>query len=161
MKVMQPAPPPPQAPKSPTPPPAPRGNAGRRFLTIVFLIALAFLGGFVPQWLEVRRLRTEVERTDLQFRLLSVHRLLGMASQTAQRGQYPDAQKFAVQFFDEAATLARTDAFEREQRTRVALLSYTAQRDEIMAMLRANDPAVAARLGGLYLTMDGVIGRRE
>lgn len=157
---MQPAPPPPQTPK-PLPPPAPRGNAGRRFLTIVFLIALAFLGGFVPQWLELRRLRAEVARMDLQLRFANVHGLLGMAAQMAQRGHYPDAMKYAVRFFDEAATLARTDALEQEQRTRVALLSYTAQRDEIIRMLHTNDPAAAARLGGLYLTMEGVLERRE
>lgn len=155
---MQPAPPPPQAPK-PTPPP--RGNAGRRFLLVLFLLAAAFLGGFIPQWLEVRSLRAQLERTDLRLRLADAHRALGVASQEAQRSNYASAAEAASRFFDVTATLARTDAFEEEQRTRVALLSYTAQRDEIMALLSAGDPAARERLAGLFLTMDGVLQRRE
>jgi len=156
---MQPAPPPPQAPK-PSPPPAPRTSAGKRFLLIVFLLALAFLGGYVPQWLEVRNLRTQLEQTDLQLRLANAHRALGVASHEAQRSNYANAAQAAAVFFDSCATLARTDAFENEQRTRVALLSYTAQRDEVMALLNAADPAARERLAGLYLTMNGVLARR-
>jgi hypothetical protein len=157
---MQPAPPPPQAPK-PAPAPPPRGNAARRFLLVVFLLAAAFLGGFIPQWLEARGLRAEMERTALQLRLADAHRLLGVASQESQRNNYASAAQAAARFFDEAATLARVDAFEEEQRTRVALLAYTAQRDEIMSLLAAGDPMVRDRLAGLFLTMNGVIERRE
>jgi hypothetical protein len=128
---------------------------------IVFLIALAFLGGFVPQWLEARKLAAELARTDLQFRLADVHRLLGVASHEAQRGNYPAAAQAAARFFDEAASLARADAFEQEQRTRVALLSYTTQRDEIMGLLGTGNPAAQLRLAGLYLTMNGVLERRD
>jgi hypothetical protein len=62
-----------------------------------------------------------------------VHRLLGVASQEAQRSNYASAAQTAARFFDEAATLARVDIRERAN-ARVALLSYTAQRDEIMAL---------------------------
>jgi hypothetical protein len=157
---MQPAPPPPPVPKS-KPLTPPRGNALRRFLLVVFLLAAAFLGGFVPQWLEARSLRAELERTDLQLRLANAHRLLGVASQEAQRSNYASAAQAAAKYFDEIATIARAGAFEKEQRTRVALLSYAAQRDEIMALLSAGDPAARERLAGIFLTMDGVLERRE
>ncbi|HEX6099555.1 MAG TPA: hypothetical protein VF432_24790 [Thermoanaerobaculia bacterium] len=156
---MQPAPPP-QAPR-PTPPPPPRGNAFRRFLIVAFLIGAAFLGGYIPQRLDAGRLRAELDRTDLQLRLAHAHRLLGVASQEAQRSNYASAAQAAARFFDEAATLARVDAFENEQRTRVALLAYTSQRDEVMSLLSAGDPTVRDRLAGLFLTMNGVIERRE
>jgi len=133
---------------------------GRRILLVVVLLAIAFAGGFVPRWLEARSLRAELERTDLQLRLANAHRLLGLASQEAQRSNYASAAQAAARFFDEAATLARAGAFENEQRTRVALLSYTAQRDEIMALLSAGDPAARDRLAGLFLTMNGVLARR-
>jgi hypothetical protein len=154
---MQPAPPPPPVTKAP---PA-RGNAGRRFLLVLFLLAAAFLGGFVPQWLEVRNLRATLETTDLQLRLSEAHRMLGVASHEAQRNNYGNAAQAAGQFFDECATLARNDAFEKEPRTRVALLSYAQQRDEVMALLSAADPAARERLAGLFLTMEGVLERRE
>ena len=155
---MQPAPPPPSVPK---PPPPPRGNAGRRFLLVLFLLAAAFLGGFVPQWLEVRSLRATLAATDLQLRLTEAHRTLGVASQEAMRNNYANAAQAAAQFFDQCATLARSDAFAKEPRTQVALLSYTQQRDEVMALLSAGDPASRDRLATMFLTMEGVLERRE
>lgn len=159
---MQPAPTPPPAPK-PAPPaaPAPRGNAGRRFLFVAFLVIAAFLGGFVPQWLEARSLRAELDQTELRLRLADAHRMLGMASHEAQRSNYASAGLAAAQFFDQSATLARTDALANDARTQVALLSYTSQRDEVMALLSAGDPAVRERLAGMFLAMEGVLERRE
>ena len=158
---MQPAPPPPQGPKPTSISTPPRGNAARRFLIVVLLIVAAFLGGFIPQWLEARNLRAELERTALELRLANAHRALGVASQEAFRNNYASAGQAAAKFFDDAATLARLDAFEKEPRTRVALVSYSGQRDEIMALLSAGDPAARERLAGIFLTMDGVLARRE
>jgi hypothetical protein len=98
---------------------------------------------------------------DLQLRLANAHRLLGVASEEAQRSNYASSAQAAAQFFDQCATLARTDAFEKEPRTRVALLSYTAQRDQVMALLSAGDPAAREKLAGMFLAMDGVLARRE
>ena len=137
------------------------GNAGRRFLLVVFLLAAAFLGGFIPQWIKVRNLSTEVQTLDLQLRLANAHRLVGVASEEAQRSNYASAAQAAAQFFDQCATLARTESFEKQPRTRVALLSYTAQRDQVMALLSAADPAAREKLMGMFLTMDSVLARRE
>ena len=155
---MQPAPPPPPPPKQI---PAPRGNAGRKFLLVVFLLIAAFLGGFVPQWLEVRTLRETLTTTELQLRLAEAHRTLGIASHEAMRNNYASAADAAARFFDKCAVLARSDAFEKEPRTRVALLSYTQQRDEVMALLSAGDPVAKERLASTFLTMEGVLERRE
>lgn len=155
-----PAPPPTTKPKPPAAPP-PRGNAARRFLLVAFLLVAAFLGGFIPQRLEVQSLRAELDKTELQLQLADAHRMLGMASHEAQRSNYASAAQAAAQFFDQSATLARTDALVNEARTHVALLSYTAQRDEVMALLSAGDPAVRERLAGMFLTMEGVLERRE
>lgn len=147
-------------PASPLPPPAPV-RTGRRFLFVVFLLAAAFLGGFVPQWIKVRNLSTQVQTMDLQLRLANAHRLVGVASEEAQRSNYASAAQAAAQFFDQCATLVRTESFEKEPRTRVALLSYTAQRDQVMALLSAADPAAREKLAGMFLAMDGVLVRRE
>ncbi len=155
---MQPAPPPPPVLKQP--PPA-RGNAGRRFLLVVFLLAAAFLGGFIPQWLEVRTLHESLATTELQYRLAEAHRTLGIASHEAMRSNYANAAQFAGQFFDQCGALARSEAFAKEPRTRIALQSYLQQRDELMAMLSAGDPASRERLAGMFLAMQGVLERRE
>jgi hypothetical protein len=51
-------------------------------------------------------------------------------------------------------------SFDDEPRTRVALLSYTEQRDSVMALLSAADPAARERLAGMFLAMNGVLARR-
>lgn len=150
---MQPAPPVPKAP--------PRGNAGRRFLLVLFLVVAAFVGGFVPQWLAARSAKAALTTTDLRLRLADAHRLLGVASHEAQRNNYASAAQAAAQFFDQCGALAGSENFAREPRTRVALASYTAQRDEVMALLSAGDPAARERLASMFLTMNGVLDRRS
>ncbi len=140
--------------------PAPRRGSAGRSLLVLFLLAAAFAGGFVPQWLQTRALREELKTTGLQFRLSTAHRRLGVASHEAQRNNYASAAEAARQFFGECAAIAQTEAFTDEPRTLVALQRYAEQRDPVMAMLAAADPAVKEQLGTLYLTMDGVLSRR-
>lgn len=131
-----------------------------RILLIVILLALAFGGGFVPQWLEARRLRETLETTSMELRLATLHRELGLASHEAQRSNFASASEAAGKFFGDCATLADSGPFKEDERTRNALSGYAAQRDEIMALLAAGDPAARERLASLYLTMNGVLGRR-
>ena len=152
---MQPAVPP------PAPAPVPRRRGGRTFVLVLFLLAAAFLGGYVPQWLQVRNLTESLQTAELQLRLANLHRRLGVASHEAQRNNFASAGEAAARFFDDCATLARTEKFEGDERTRVALLGYTGQRDEVMGLLAAGDPAARERLAQLYLTMEGVIERRN
>lgn len=138
----------------------PRRSSGGRLLIVLFLLALAFGAGYVPQWLESRTLRAELVTADLELHLANAHRRLGVASQEAQRNNYANAAEAARQFFDESATLVRMNAFDGEPRTRVALLAYVAQRDQVMALLAAADPSSRETLASLFLTMDGVLARR-
>lgn len=138
-----------------------RRPSGRRFLLVVFLLAVAFGVGYIPQWLELRRLRATFATTSLELRLATLHRELGVASHEAQRNNFASAGEAASRFFSGCAELANEERFENDERTKVALTSYAAQRDEVMALLAASDPAVRERLAGLYLTMNGVLARRE
>lgn len=147
-------------PPAPAAPPPPRRRTGRNFLIVLVLLAAAFLGGYIPQWLEARALRTTLQTTELQLRLAEVHQLLGVASHEAQRSNYASASDAARGFFDQCATLARSGALDAEPRTQTALLGYAAQRDEVMSLLAAADPAVRERLASMYLTMNGVLARR-
>ena len=131
-----------------------------RLLLVLVLLVLAFAGGFVPQWLEARRLRETVTRTTMELRLATLHRELGVASHEVQRNNFASAAEAASRFFDDCAKLANTEPFSGDARTRVALLGYAGQRDEVMALLAAGDPAVRERLASLYLTMNGVLMRR-
>jgi hypothetical protein len=142
------------------PPPPPRRRSGRTFLLTLVLLAVAFGAGFVPQWLEARRLRENLTITSRELRLATLHRELGLASHEAQRNNYASASEAAGRFFNDCASLANTESFGEDQRTRVALAGYASQRDEVMALLAAGDPAARERLASLYLTMNGVLSRR-
>lgn len=126
----------------------------------LLLLAIAFAAGFVPQWLEARRLRETLTRTSMELRLATLHRELGVASHEVQRNNFASASESAARFFDDCAKLANTEPFTNDDRTRVALLGYAAQRDEVMALLAAGDPAARERLAALYRTMNGVLMRR-
>ena len=139
---------------------APRRRSGRSFVLVVFLLAIAFGAGYVPQWMQNRKLRATLETTDLQLRLANLHRLVGVASHEAQRSNFANAAASAARFFDDCAALANPDTFAADPRTRIALLGYAGQRDQIMTLLSAGDPAARERLAQLYLTMEGVIARR-
>jgi hypothetical protein len=133
----------------------------RRFLLIVTLLLLAFAGGFFPQWLAARRLNETLTATAMELRLATLHRELGVASHEVQRNNFASAGEAAARFFEDCTKLASTEPFSDDARTRVALLGYAAQRDEVMALIAAGDPVARDRLSSLYLTMNGVLLRRQ
>lgn len=151
--------PPPPAPPPPAPVSPPR-RGGRIFLLTVILLVIAFLAGFIPQWWALRTAQAELKTVQLDLRLADLHRLLGVASEEAQRNNYASAAEAARRFFDEGAALARSGALDAEPRTQNALLGYASQRDEVMALLSAADPAARERLAGMFLAMNGVLARR-
>lgn len=142
-------------------PPSPRRkSSARTFLLTLLLLGVAFAAGYVPQWLELRRLRETLTTSSMELRLATLHRELGVASHEAQRNNFASAGEAAGRFFDDCAKLANTEPFVDDARTRVALSGYAAQRDEVMALIAAGDPAARERLASLYLTMNGVLARR-
>jgi uncharacterized protein HemX len=140
--------------------PVARRRSSRGFFLTLLLIAAAFGIGYVPQWMKVRELRAQMETASRDLRLATLHRELAQASHEAQRNNFANATEAASRFFDECTKIASTEKFEDEPRTRVALSGYAQQRDEVMALLAAGDPAARERLAGLFFAMDGVLSRR-
>lgn len=144
------------------PPPEPRRRFSfKLFLLVIVLLVAAFLGGYVPQALELRRTGATLQRTELDLRLANLHRRLGAASHEAQRNNYANASAAAREFFDGCGALAQTGLLAKEPRTQIAITSYAGQRDEIMTALAIADPQMKERLASMYLVMDGVLQRRE
>ena len=129
-------------------------------VTGLFLV-IAFLAGFVPKELDNRKLRRELETTTLDLRLANLHRQLGLASHEAQRNNYANAAAAARQFFDGCRAVATEHEFEGQPRTHLALKAYAQSADTILAELTLGDPAAKERLASLYLTMEGVLQRRQ
>jgi hypothetical protein len=130
-------------------------------LLILVLIGAAFLGGYIPSTLRARAVTKTLQTTELDLRLANLHRRLGVAAEEAQRNNYASAAEAARGFFDGCATIVQSEAFADQPRTRIALSSYAGQREDIMTQLAMANPQVRERLASMYLTMDGVLTRRQ
>lgn len=124
-------------------------------------MVLAFLVGFVPKELELRRTRTKLHAASLDLQLSDLHRRLGVASHEAQRHNYGLAATEARAFFDGCRKLTYEQTFAGQPRTKLALTAYGSQGDTILGQLANADPMVKEQLASLYLTMNGVLARRQ
>lgn len=133
----------------------------RTLLWIVLLLALAFGLGYVPKELERRRLAETLETTQLDLRLANLQRQLGLASHEAQRNNYAQAATAARLFFDGCRAVSSEYKLENEPRTHLALNAWASQSDLILGDLANGDPAVKEKLASLFLTVNGVLERRQ
>jgi hypothetical protein len=158
--VMQPAVTPPP-PKPPVSAPVNRRSSFRTLLWIAFLILFAFGLGYVPKELERRRVEKTLRTTELDLRMANLHRLIGVASHEAQRNNFANASTAARAFFEGCRTVLHEHPLEDQPRTRNALQAYASSSDTILGQITNADPTVKEQLASLYLTMNGVIERRQ
>jgi hypothetical protein len=125
------------------------------------LVAAAFLIGYIPNEIASRRLATRLRGTELELRLSTLHRQLGVASHHAQRNDYGVAEQAAEAFFEGCRNTLREFSFRDRPRTRVALTGYATSGDRVLGDLSNADPAVKEELATMFLTMDGVLQRRQ
>lgn len=142
-----------------TPTPAPRRRKPLLIVMIPLLLGAAFLAGWLPARLELRRTNERLRQVELELRIAGVQRRLGIAAAEARRNNFGLAATEAGRFFDETQRLLAQEGFAEQPRMRVALQSYGEQRDGIMSGLATNDMATAQRLSDLYLAFDGVVQR--
>jgi hypothetical protein len=133
----------------------------RTLLWIAFLLLFAFGLGYVPKELERRRAAETLRTTELDLRLANLHRQLGVASQEAQRNNFANAANAARVFFDGCRAVLNEYPLEDQPRTRNALQAYATSSDTILGQLANADPTVKEQLASLYLTMNGVLERRQ
>jgi len=133
----------------------------RTLLWIAFLLLFAFGLGYVPRELERRRLAETMRTADLDLRMANLHRQLGVASHEAQRNNFANAAAAARIFFDGCRTILNEYPLEDQPRTRNALQAYASASDTILGQLANADPAAKEQLASMYLTMNGVLERRQ
>lgn len=124
-------------------------------------MVIAFLAGYVPKELELRRTRAQLDTATLDLQLSDLHRRLGVASHEAQRNNFGVAMNEARLFFDGCRKLTYEGNFASQPRTKLALTAYGSQGDLILGQLANADPTVKEQLASLYLTMNGVLARRQ
>ncbi|MEA2488251.1 MAG: hypothetical protein QOH21_43 [Acidobacteriota bacterium] len=151
---MEPTAPPPQAALTPRPRRSPL-----RLLLIPLLLVAVFFAGWVPPTLKQREANERLRDVELQLRLLTLERRLGLSAAEARRGNFGIAASEAGRFFDDTQRLLAEEPFVTRPRLRTALTSFAGRRDEIVTRLATNDPSTAQLLTDLYVTYDGVLQR--
>lgn len=124
-------------------------------------MVLAFLAGFIPEALELRRTRAQLATVTRDLALANLHRQLGVASLEAQRNNFGLAAEQARAFFDGCRKLTYEEQFATEPRTKIALTAYGTRGDIVLGQLANADPAAKEELSSMYLTMNGVLARRQ
>lgn len=133
----------------------PGGREGarvRRASLYLAALAVAFLMGFVPMWLQARMQLSETRALQAQLNVMRLENTLAAAALLAGRGQYEPARDAMTRFYSDLRVQVDhpNSLFGPEQKEglRVALSG----RDEVITLLARSDPASADRLAALYVT---------
>lgn len=130
------------------------------FITALLMLA-AFAAGYIPKNLEARRATESLSALDREQRLATLHRQLGLASHEAMRNNFPAAAAAAHTFFDGCRAAVNELDLEDRPRTRLALDAYASSAPDILTQLNLGNPAMKEQLASLYVTMHGVIERKQ
>lgn len=120
----------------------------------VVVVLIAFLAGFVPQWLIAGELRHEKARVEARVDGYETLAILGMAGYEANRNNFASAAESATRFFDR---LQRVAGATSDVDARQKLKELETRRDEITANLAAADPAVKQKLADMYAALFAVM----
>lgn len=123
----------------------------------MILLVEAFLGGFIPMYLDNRDLEAQVQeaqnqaaRIQEQLRVATLQNQLGMILIEVEQNNFGNAKERSTTFFDE---LRQTTTTMRDDRRRERLMTLLNRRDEITSDLTSLNPETAAKLRLLCLEL--------
>jgi type II secretory pathway pseudopilin PulG len=118
------------------------------------LLVVVFLVGFVPQFLEARRIRNELQSSSQQvmalerdLRMAELRDLSGMILLEALRQNYGLARDYSTRYFER---LQEAVAESSDPATTADLRDLLGRRDSITAVLAQSDPASLTEIQALY-----------
>lgn len=116
------------------------------FVVIVLLI-VAFLAGFVPQYIKVKRLANDLSATKQENDLAELRDLAGLAFVQTSQKNYGLAAATSNQFFIRTRAIAKVAPDTNESKALEDLLGY---QDKIAAELAKGDPQALGDLQILF-----------
>jgi len=132
-------------------------------LIVLILIAAAFLGGWIPEWLAARRAAQEaasarvgVAQLESQRDLARLEGKLGLVMYEANRNNFADASTRATDFFNGLTAALQKPAAAAVSKE-AELRSILARRDDIGADLARADQAVKQKLADMYVQYDAAL----
>lgn len=112
------------------------------------VLVIAFLAGFVPQYLKVNRLDTELRQARLENTSADLRDLVGLAYFQANQKNYGIAAGTTGRFFNRVREVANHTSDANAKKTYEDLLG---SRDKITAGLAKGDAGVMADLQDLFV----------
>jgi hypothetical protein len=118
-----------------------------RIIAVMILLVAAFLAGFVPQYIKVKRLQSDLSLARQENALAELRDLAGLAFVQTSQKNYGLAAATSNRFFARTREVANQlpDANERK-----ALEDLLASQDKIVAELAKGDPAALGDLQALF-----------
>jgi hypothetical protein len=124
-------------------------------IIIAVLLLVAFLGGFIPTYLDNRELTAQVKDSQARLdevqdrlRVAALQNDLGLILVQVEQNNFGLAKEHSTRLFDELRQAAATV---RDGKLREQLTAVLNRRDEITTDLTALSPETAAKLRTLYL----------
>jgi hypothetical protein len=118
-------------------------DRNKQILIVLGVAVVAFLLGFLPQWLRADRYRSQLDDARLELRVSRQQDAVGAALTEALRSNYERSRQLMTGFFSEVQTIIPRVEDPARQRD---LQSILAQRDEIITLLARAAPESAQRL---------------
>ena len=129
----------------------------RTLLTVGLLVAVAFMAGFLWQWIEARDARAERDEVRLELTFEELENRLASAVIQVDAGSYESARELMSRFFtglQENVGRAPSDA-------RRELDQLLARRDAVITALSRGDPASGDILTRMYTRYQVAMGGPE
>ena len=118
-----------------------------RIIVVIILLIVAFLAGFVPQYLKVKRLEQDLSVATRENALAQLRDLAGLAFVQASQKNYGLAAATSQQFFSRTREAASQTP---DPNGRTAFDQLLASQDRITAELAKGDPEVLNDLQVLF-----------
>lgn len=137
---------------------------GNKWLIGGILLVVVFLVGFLPQFLEARRVRNDladsgerIASLELDLKLAELRDLSGMMLLEALRQNYGLARDHSSSYFERLQELVTENP---DLSTAADLRELLGRRDSITAIIAQNDPATLTEIQELYFRTHEITQRR-
>jgi hypothetical protein len=118
-----------------------------KLLIVLLLLIVAFLAGFLPQYLELRGLRAEAQTLRQSNSLAELRDLAGYLMLETTQKNYGVASGYATRFFERARQIHDQTTDSEVKQT---LADILASRDSVTAGMAQGDPAVLATVQDIF-----------
>ena len=129
----------------------------RRVSLYLTVLAVAFLLGFVPMWMQARMQRANTRVLQQQLNVMTLENTLAAAALLAGRGDYEPAREAASRFYSDLSIHIDHPNSVLDAEQKAGLRAALSDRDQVITLLARSDPASAQRLSALYVTQRALL----